>query len=592
MTQGYRLQFLRRPPLTGSPTYTVKAIREVKCDQRTGFYSRYFLIPKKDGGLRPILDLRSLNKFLRPLKCKMLTVPRVRQAVLPGDWQDLRVLCPALRDIACPTHLHSVHGCSSWPSKARGTAYPQLSGRLADLCPFPEAVQRECFSIATTPSVLRPPPKQQEELSRAISDCGVSGYVTECQHRNTVFNSEETSHHQRLLVPLSPGARVPWKLCLRLLGLMAATVHIVPLALLHMRPVQRYFRRLGLCPQKDHRTMVLVTRQLRSTLLWWEVPDNLAQGNALGPVLRRQVLSSAASLVGWGAVHEGRGVQGRWTGRWLGQHINLLELQAVFLALQHFLPVLRGRHVLVRTDSSVAAAYVNRQGGLGSLRLCKLAHLVWEWAYPQFLSLRAMHVPGTSNLAADCLSRGGPLPGEWRLNPEIVSQIWARFGVAVIDLFASRENTHCRLFFSILRDNPPWVWTQWRTKDTSGGSGCDSGGPQLAPDDLVLCNRTSPARPAVGAATSQRSLDSGSGNASPPIPSRAQTLGLAPERTQFLAMGLPQSVVNTLEGARAPSTRAAYSYRWGVFPIMVQSQRNMMLCPAQPRSFSGFFKKH
>ncbi|KAK7899532.1 hypothetical protein WMY93_020385 [Mugilogobius chulae] len=106
MTQGYRLQFLRRPPLTGSPTYTVvvdpqqfqvlaseistlltkKAIREVKCDQRTGFYSRYFLIPKKDGGLRPILDLRSLNKFLRPLKCKMLTVPRVRQAVLPGDW--------------------------------------------------------------------------------------------------------------------------------------------------------------------------------------------------------------------------------------------------------------------------------------------------------------------------------------------------------------------------------------------------------------------------------------------------------------------------------------------------------------------------
>ncbi|KAK7929151.1 hypothetical protein WMY93_005546 [Mugilogobius chulae] len=226
-----------------------------------------------------------------------------------------------------------------------------------------------------------------------------------------------------------------------------------------------------------------------------------------------------------GAVHEGRGVQGRWTGRWLGQHINLLELQAVFLALQHFLPVLRGRHVLVRTDSSVAAAYVNRQGGLGSLRLCKLAHLVWEWAYPQFLSLRAMHVPGTSNLAADCLSRGGPLPGEWRLNPEIVSQIWARFGVAVIDLFASRENTHCRLFFSILRDNPPW---RIQVEEVDVILVAPTG-----PDDLVLCNRTSPARPAVGAATSQRSLDSGSGNASPPIPSRAQTLGLAPERTSF-----------------------------------------------------------
>ncbi len=107
MTQGYRLQFLHRPPLTKSTTFTLvadpqhrevlvtevntllakRAIREVMQDNhQAGFYSRYFLIPKKDGRLGPILDLRGLNKFLRPLRCKMLTVPRVRQAVLQGDW--------------------------------------------------------------------------------------------------------------------------------------------------------------------------------------------------------------------------------------------------------------------------------------------------------------------------------------------------------------------------------------------------------------------------------------------------------------------------------------------------------------------------
>ncbi len=45
----------------------------------------------------------------------------------------------------------------------------------------------------------------------------------------------------------------------------------------------------------------------------------------------------------------------------------------------------------------------------------------------------------------------------------------------------------------------------------------------------------------------------------------AQALCLAPERAEFLAMVLPQSVVSSLPGAQAPSTRTAYSYRWGVF---------------------------
>lgn len=30
-------------------------------NSESDFYNRYFLIPKKDGGLRPILDLRHLN---------------------------------------------------------------------------------------------------------------------------------------------------------------------------------------------------------------------------------------------------------------------------------------------------------------------------------------------------------------------------------------------------------------------------------------------------------------------------------------------------------------------------------------------------
>lgn len=75
-------------------------------------------------------------------------------------------------------------------------------------------------------------------------------------------------------------------------------------------------------------------------------------------------------------------------------HINVLELQAVFLALQHFLPRLQRFHVIcllgqiIRTDSMVAAVYV-------------------------------------------------------------VEQICHSFRWAEVNLFASMEATHCLLFFSL-----------------------------------------------------------------------------------------------------------------------------------------------
>ncbi|CAI5695366.1 unnamed protein product [Oreochromis niloticus] len=218
------------------------------------------------------------------------------------------------------------------------------------------------------------------------------------------------------LASFSLHSRVRWGLCLRLMGWMD------PLALLQMRPVQQRLLSLGLCPQQSHLSTVLVSRGLARALRWWRDPVNLQQGQAMGPVTRRQVVFSDASPVGWGAVHEGCGVSGRWSGPWLSRHINVLELRAAFLPLQLFSPRLQGFHVTVRMDSTMAAAYINCQGGLGSPPLCNMATRLWLWAHPRFLSLRAVHVPGPLNTAADMLSRGGPCPGEWRLHPQIYSQ--------------------------------------------------------------------------------------------------------------------------------------------------------------------------
>ncbi|KAL0152747.1 hypothetical protein M9458_052470 [Cirrhinus mrigala] len=50
-------------------------------DRESGFYSRYFIVPKKDRSLRPILDLRQLNRSVMRLKFKMLIVKQVMSQI-------------------------------------------------------------------------------------------------------------------------------------------------------------------------------------------------------------------------------------------------------------------------------------------------------------------------------------------------------------------------------------------------------------------------------------------------------------------------------------------------------------------------------
>lgn len=55
-------------------------------DTNRGWYSCYFVVTKKGGGLCPILNLRVLNRFLHTYKFKMLILRQLLNAISPGDW--------------------------------------------------------------------------------------------------------------------------------------------------------------------------------------------------------------------------------------------------------------------------------------------------------------------------------------------------------------------------------------------------------------------------------------------------------------------------------------------------------------------------
>jgi hypothetical protein len=50
------------------------------------FYSTFFIVPKKDGGLRPILNLKPLNVYMEKSHFKMETLRSIIQALHVGDW--------------------------------------------------------------------------------------------------------------------------------------------------------------------------------------------------------------------------------------------------------------------------------------------------------------------------------------------------------------------------------------------------------------------------------------------------------------------------------------------------------------------------
>lgn len=505
LEKGYRLQFSVAPPhfkeivysraLGESASFLLEeistlrdkgAIRVVPPEEmHSGFYSRYFLVPKKGGrGMRAILDLRALNRHLRTYKFRMLTHASLLRFVRAGDWFtsiDLRdayfhipiypphrkYLRFAFQGIAyefvvlpfglslSPRVFVKCTEAAVAPLRKKGirvatyiddwlVAAPTRQGATCHTNALIHHLESLGFQINVEKSTLTP--------TQCITFIGLS---LDSLRVRAFLSPERTAAIQSSLALFRRGNTVTLKQCQRLLGLMASSLVAITLGRLHMRGFQRWVGSRGLDPHRDGHRRVRVSADCSLALREWKRPGFLSQGVAMGAVSARKVISTDASLSGWGATHEGRTVNGEWGPHMRSTHINCLELLAVHLSLKHFLPWLRGHHVLVRSDNSTVVAYINRQGGLGSPKLHTLAHRLIVWSSVHLLSLRATHVPGILNFGADLLSRGNPLYGDWKLHPEVVKQIWLRFGQATVDVYASRENAQCPLFYSLHDQRAP-----------------------------------------------------------------------------------------------------------------------------------------
>ena len=113
------------------------------------------------------------------------------------------------------------------------------------------------------------------------------------------------------------------------------------------------------------------------------------------------VITSDASLKGWGAACQERTTGGLCLTEEACFHINQLELKAAYLALQCFLKETVLTHVLMRLDNRTAIAYLNRMREPSYFPLFQLVIDIWNWCLACQITLHAEYLPGTENTRAD-----------------------------------------------------------------------------------------------------------------------------------------------------------------------------------------------
>ena len=458
------------------------AISRVEDPGSPGFYGRLFLVPKASGGFRPVLDLSSLNLFLSQERFKMETPSSIREAIRRGDWACKIDLADAYFHIMiAPAHRKYLR----FTHRGRVFQFSCLAFGLAQ-APwlFTKVVREFVMELRDRGVRLRAYLDDWAVLSQSEDTCRshTSLTVDLAQELGFSINWEKSdlvpkqrfdflgmrfdtpsfvvspsadrlSKLSKSLVSLLSAPSASARKLTSLLGTLESLSPLLPLGRLHKRPFQREFRERWSQAKADWNQPVQLGSWFRSTTRIWRDPSFLGSVVPIIPPKPVLTLFSDASTQGWGAHLLDLTASGLWDKDQRSWHINRLELEAVFLALQEFLPSVSGKPLLIATDNTTVACYINKQGGARSTSLSIRAEELLLFCQSHGIALSARHLAGKLNVLADALSRSNQvIHTEWTLSHRVLESVWCKFHKPMLDLFATRFSKRLPTYVSPVAD--------------------------------------------------------------------------------------------------------------------------------------------
>ena len=463
------------------------AIERVTNVRSLGFYSRLFLVPKKTGDLRPVIDLSTLNRHMVVPHFKMETQGSVRSAIRSQEW----AVSIDIRDAYLHVPMH------------------QAVRKYLRFVVNKKVYQFTClpFGLATSPreftKLLRPVVsllrQQGVKLHVYLDDWLIRADTPEeaqlhsqtiikvLQFLGWIINFEKSDltpsqdfqfigmqfNTRRFTVAPLPKMRIKVQSVLqhwmanpnitardlhRLLGMLVFMASLVRRGRLRLRPVQ-WWAATAWCQRTGNWSdRIQVPQWVLSEVAWWSSPAVL-QGLPLAARETEVTLFTDASSSGWGAQLGSHSTQGQWSASQRLCHINVLEMQAVIYAVRDFLPLLRYHVVRLMCDNAVTVAYIKNEGGTRSHTLMQMTIRLLKWCDSKAITLVPVHLPGVRNIQADSLSRvGQTLTTEWTMAMESLRPVFAKWGEPQIDMFATFANRRLVKFVSPYPD-PRAEWT-------------------------------------------------------------------------------------------------------------------------------------
>ena len=453
-------------------------------ESQAHFVCSMFLVSKKDGSFRPVLNLKPLNSHTTPKHFKMEGLPVVKDALQEGDF-----MCTVdLKDAFLHVPLHPSHQRFfqfRWQNQLyQYTATPfgwsrspqwfqAFTSHIAKICRsqfnFRLVVYLDDFLVLgaskneaekNTRTLLLLlehfgfTPNWKKSTLIAAQSREFLGTVVDSVQMTLSVPPEKLVRYRQAAKRLARRAKANKPVHLHnlqsVVGQLQSCAQCIPLCRMRMAGLLRALRdALHFCqpPKLDQEAI--------EDLDSWSLLAAAWNGKSFRVVSPDFLFTTDAGPVGYGAhctvfPHPMVTVQGRFLSLTKLDSTNEKELQAILFAFRSFRRHFQWSHCHVRvvTDSATSMLYINKTGGRVP-SLMAITKRILKYALEFKITLTAEFIGTKANWRADDLSRKFEHPQyELRLKKDIFASVDQFFGPHQVDTFAAVENHQLPLYIS------------------------------------------------------------------------------------------------------------------------------------------------